>query len=131
VEELTIKIEPVPKARARVVNGHAFTPERTRVYEQAVAIAWRAKHKTLHQGRLKVSLTFAMKIPKSMKKDDVLKAVNGEIVPLKRPDIDNLIKAVLDALNGVAWVDDKQITKICAEKIYGIEPYVHIEIEGC
>ena len=45
-----------------------------------------------------------------------------------KPDIDNIIKALCDALNGVAYEDDSQVVKIAAEKIWGDEPHVWVEI---
>lgn len=46
-----------------------------------------------------------------------------------KPDIDNLIKTVLDACNGHVWKDDNQITEITSSKRYGIEPKIIIRIE--
>jgi len=46
----------------------------------------------------------------------------------KKPDIDNLIKFVLDCLNGIAWKDDSQIVRIVAEKSYSEKPSTLIQI---
>lgn len=83
--------QPVPKARPRVVRGGTYTPPRTAEAEQRIAQYLKVAYPHLKPatGRLKVALTFHVK------------GVGG--------DIDNYAKLVLDALNGRAWVDDKQI----------------------
>ena len=46
-----------------------------------------------------------------------------------KPDVDNIAKAVLDALNGVIWVDDKQVVELTVKKYYGTSNEIQIEIE--
>ena len=55
--------------------------------------------------------------------------LKGNISPTKKPDIDNIAKIVLDALNKLAFKDDNQITKLNLEKIYSEEEKVFIKIE--
>ena len=93
VAEFIVDGEPVPKARARVVNGHTYTPHRTRDAESAVLQAWMRvgiSHRPRKEDRYKVRLTFWRGTRRAC-------------------DIDNLAKTVLDALNGHAWLDDSQI----------------------
>ena len=47
-----------------------------------------------------------------------------------KPDLDNLVKAVLDALNGVAFDDDSKVAEIFAQKLYAPEPYVEVKISS-
>ena len=54
--------------------------------------------------------------------------VAGYIRPAKKPDIDNVIKSILDALNGVAYHDDTQVVAVFAEKYYSDTPRVEVEI---
>ena len=54
--------------------------------------------------------------------------LNNIISPTKKPDIDNIVKIVLDAMNKFAFKDDTQITKLEVEKIYGIEEILQINI---
>lgn len=86
---------PVPKERARVVRGHAFTPERTRTAE--AAIAWAAKAAGVVPLSGPVALTCLFYCRNNV-----------------RGDIDNLVKLCSDALNGVAWADDKQVVRLSA-----------------
>ena len=53
----------------------------------------------------------------------------GNISPTKKPDIDNIVKIVLDALNKYVFEDDNQITKLDVEKVYAEEEKVYVAIE--
>lgn len=56
--------------------------------------------------------------PKSMTKKNQLLAQQGLLRPIVKPDVDNVIKAILDALNGMAFEDDRQIVQVTCEKWY-------------
>lgn len=72
-----------------------------------------------------VHLTFYMPFPKSrLRKDTVVEDISHN----KKPDLDNLIKFVLDCGNGLMWSDDSKIIFIKAYKGYGKEPHTIIEI---
>jgi len=119
----TIPIKPVPKGRpffAKVgYKGRAITPAKTRIYEKSVAIFVaeafkRAKLKRM-TGALKIKLCFFLERAKSNKKKH----------PTQTPDLDNLVKAILDGLNASKiWDDDCQVVMIEAEKVwtYGLYP---------
>lgn len=79
---------------------------------------------------LSVRLEFGISIPKSYTGKKREACLAGQIVPMKKPDIDNLVKAVLDALNGCMYEDDKQIIKVIAEKCYAGRPYVEVKCES-
>lgn len=55
--------------------------------------------------------------------------LNHEIWPDKKPDIDNIIKAILDGLNKTMFIDDKQIVELSVKKQYGETPCVIVEYE--
>ena len=55
--------------------------------------------------------------------------LNNEISPTKKPDIDNVVKVVLDSMNKFAFKDDIQITCLNVEKRYSLEEKVKIKIE--
>ncbi len=52
--------------------------------------------------------------------------LGGKILPAKKPDIDNVVKAVLDALNGVAYRDDTQVIELHVRKSYSEKPRVEV-----
>lgn len=80
-------------------------------------------------GAIKLTVHFYLKTPKGFKNADKQLAEHGAIRPTKTPDIDNLMKAIQDALNGVAYVDDKQIVEEHSYKWYSEKPRVEIELE--
>ena len=93
----TVPGQPVPKARARTVRGHSYTPEPTRRYERAVAVL--AQAAGLRPTTAPIVLTVV--------------AYMGD---RRRRDVDNIAKAIQDALNGVAYADDSQIVDLHAHK---------------
>lgn len=129
---ITIPMTPVPKARPRFTRyGHTYTPKKTADYEKAIAEYWRQATHNFQYDReqaLIVNLVFGLPIPKSTSKSKTELMANGTIRPTKKPDVDNLAKAVMDGLNGVAWADDSQVVRISIYKEYAKEPYVYIYI---
>lgn len=69
------------------------------------------------------------KIPKSTSKKKERSMLLGEIVPTKKPDIDNVCKSIFDGLNSVAFNDDTQIVELHCYKCYSNVPRVEIEIK--
>lgn len=128
--------EPVAKGRPRFTRtGHAYTPKTTREYEEEIKFAFLSANEgeTIMYPKdvpLTVRATFAKSIPKSYSKKKREACLSGEILPTGKSDLDNYLKAVLDALNGVAFADDSQIVSTFAEKIYSEKPYVRIAISS-
>jgi Holliday junction resolvase RusA-like endonuclease len=119
----TVFGSPVPKGRPRFTkSGRTFTPTKTRDYEEQVrrVAASKMSGRAPLKGALTVTLSFRLEAPKSAKKR--LENEGGADWHIKRPDLDNFIKAVLDGLNGIAFNDDSQICQIYAEKHISIEP---------
>jgi Holliday junction resolvase RusA-like endonuclease len=108
---IKFEIPPVPKGRPRFANGHAYTPRPTKEYEHTIAEEYLLKRLKKHLGAISIFVTFNYRIPTSRMKE--LK--HGDICT-EKADIDNLLKSLLDGLNGVAFLDDKQVYKIAAEK---------------
>jgi Holliday junction resolvase RusA-like endonuclease len=121
----TVYIEPVAKARPRVTmrNGRAFayTPKKSADYE--AVIAGHCPNEPI-EGPLALNLHFGIRIPTSWSKRKKADAVSGFIRPTSRPDIDNYIKAVMDAVNGQAYHDDSQVVSLAASLSYTDSPYV-------
>ena len=104
------------KARPRVYNGHAFTPKDTVNYENWVKLCYQQQGGKLLQGSIRANIIAYYKIPKSYSKKRVQAIREGKEYPQKKPDIDNCIKVILDALNGIAYEDDKQVVQVIAVK---------------
>lgn len=132
----TIRLEisgiPDGKGRPRFTRrGHAYTPEKTREYEGRVAAAfYNSREKAFQKGTpIVVDVIAKMPIPKSTSKKKRLEMLAREKM-LKKPYIDNIVKAVLDGLSGLAFPDDNQVWKIYAYKIYAEEPSTTVLISG-
>lgn len=71
------------------------------------------------EGPLRVGMLFVMPRPKSHLKANGELKPSSPAIPTTKPDIDNLIKAVLDEMTKMKfWLDDKQVAVIQANKIY-------------
>ena len=133
-KRLSITIIPKPKERPRaaMIGGHAriFTPKTTEAYEKEIRAAWiRANGEKPEEGPLRARIYFGLPIPKSETKANKLQMLQRKVFPTKKPDLDNLAKAVLDALNGVAYKDDCQIVTMLSKKNYSETPYVKVILE--
>lgn len=67
-------------------------------------------------------------VPASYPKRDKVAALAGDLLPTKKPDIDNVAKIIADALNGLAYDDDAQITDLLVLKRYGEDPEVRVKL---
>ena len=129
--------EPKGKARPRFSRYGVYTAADTATYEQLVAAECHAvmnEKDQMHAGdpekRYKLTVTAFFGIPKSFTKAKTIMAKNGQILPNKKPDGDNILKIICDALNGVAWVDDKQVVDMRVIKKYSADGgCVEVEIE--
>jgi Holliday junction resolvase RusA-like endonuclease len=81
-----------------------------------------------YMGMLEVTVRVYLPVPRSMSKRNAAFALAGAIRPVTRPDCDNYSKSILDALTGLAWVDDSQIVQLNIGKFYSEKPRVEIEV---
>ena len=119
------------RPRLNTYSGIVYTPTKTKDYETLIEQYFLLKYPrfTTLEGRIKVTITAYFSIPKTTKKADIEKMLNNEISPTKKPDIDNVVKVVLDSMNKFAFKDDIQITVLNVEKKYSLEEKVKIKIE--
>lgn len=129
--------EAVGKGRPRVTRRggkiHTYTPEKTRLFEDAIRfelLASTCEAMPIYDAGipLKAEVKIGTKIPSSYSKKKKQKCLDGEIVPTKKPDIDNILKAIFDAMCGFAMADDSQIVEVVAEKLYVEAPFVEVTI---
>lgn len=127
-----VKGQPVGKGRPRFVRatGHTYSPEKTRLYEKSVADAYTKASGKVLDGYITIQISAFYKIPKSVSKERRVQMERGLIKPIVKPDIDNVVKAILDALNGTAYHDDNQVVSVFAKKRYANEPFVKVEVEN-
>ena len=136
--------EPVGKGRPRVtarkskkndnaVFAHAYTPKKTREFEDAIRFEFKATtsepmplfSKDIPLG---MGIVMAFSVPKSYTKKRTKACLSGEEMHTKKPDADNVAKAVMDALQGLAFEDDSQVVYMTLEKVYRAEPFVEVKI---
>lgn len=124
--------EPVAKGRPRFTrHGRAYTPKKTHDYESEVAAI--AKSAMGESEPLEtpviVCVYVTFPIPPSYSKKRSEACLNGSERHTKRPDLDNCVKAVTDAMNGIVYKDDSQITTLHATKVYGTTAMVEVLVK--
>ena len=129
---MRIKIYGTPVAQPRhkvsTIGGfaRAYIPEKHKIHAWKALIQDACYEPSLtiptanYERAIEVELIFTLPRPKSLPKK-----VTHHI---KKPDIDNLCKAVLDAMNGIIYKDDSQVWKLTASKCYGEDVGVEIEL---
>lgn len=123
--------EPKAKARPRVIkNGITYTPKETVEYENWVKMCFVGTgNKAIPEGtQIKTKIICYFGIPKSYSVKKQKACMSGELRPTKKPDMDNIAKAILDSLNGIAYKDDSQIVELAVEKYFDEVPRVEVEI---
>lgn len=87
------------KGRPRFGRGHTYTPKTTVEYEDLIRKSFLTSKRIKHEGAVRVDIEIYCK------------------KLISKPDIDNTCKAILDSLNGFAYIDDNQVVKLTAIKI--------------
>lgn len=132
--EIHVRGHVVGKGRPRFVrNGNGvgvYTPDATVEAERAIAGAWIVLNVQQVRRPTPISLNIEARIsrPKVHYRANGQLKPNAPAFPSTRPDLDNLLKTVKDALNGVAWEDDSQVVWVQATKVYGPPGWkIHVE----
>lgn len=113
-------------------TGVVYTQSKTREHEQLVALAYKTAARGFRFPKgtyVDIEVIAYMKIPKSTAKKKQIKMLSGEIRPTVKPDWDNIGKLVSDALNGVAYDDDKSVVEASVRKFYSDRPRTQITIQ--
>ena len=117
-------IKPVPQGSMKIINRstgvmiHARAADLA-VYRATVAQTAKKHIRTPFAGPIALQAGFRLVKGKSVKRD----------LPTVAPDVDKLLRAVMDALTGVAYLDDAQVVQVTASKQYGETPGVDIGIK--
>lgn len=111
-------------------NRRTYTPSKTQRYEKALRKDALARWGNIPTDKpVAIRITAYKAIPKSYTKANKILAAYGRMLPTSRPDLDNIVKIVLDALNGVVYTDDRQVVRLEALKEFtGTQERVMIEI---
>ena len=136
MQELNFVIPGSPIGQGRpkfsTINGHpkAYDPEKSRNYKAYVRmLATQAMKETgfeMIDGPCAVIINAFFEVPKSKSKRFREAALNGTERPTKKPDADNIVKAIQDALNGLVYKDDAYIVHLTCQKFYSDNPRVEV-----
>jgi Holliday junction resolvase RusA-like endonuclease len=125
------KVQAKQRPRFNTHTGKTYTPNKTINYENWVKTCYLQKYKDkeLMEKPLRVTIRAFFEIPKSTSKKKKQQMLNNEVLPMVKPDTDNIAKSILDSLNGIAYKDDKQVAELIVYKFYNDTPYVNVTIE--
>ena len=135
----TVPGKPQGKARARTFYNpktkgmSSITPEKTVLYENFISTCYlqvAGEDRFSDDAYIRIRIQAFYEVTKSSSKVKRTAMLNGELMPAKKPDIDNIAKAVLDALNSVAYRDDTQIVELQIRKQYSEKPRLEICMES-
>lgn len=122
-----------PKFARRGAGVSTYTDAKTASYENKVALFAQQAFVGIpaHTGAVEMTVIAYFKPPASASKVAVERMLRGDprTHPTVKPDFDNIVKAVLDGLNGIAFADDKQVTWVNGGKRYGLNDQVYVEIK--
>lgn len=83
----------------------------------------------MHDGAVSVFIEAVFPVPTAWNKTKKKEAISGLVQPTGKPDLDNIAKAVLDALNGLAYTDDSRVLDLRITKRYGECGFVAVRID--
>lgn len=132
--KFTVPGEVRGKGRPRIgrVGPHArmFTDDKTAAYENLVRMAAREALAGMPplEGPLDLVMVASIVPAASASKKKRAAMLSGEAPPTKKPDLDNVLKAVLDGCNTVAFKDDAQVVGFTCEKVYAETPGLEVVI---
>lgn len=132
----TVPGKPFGKQRPRFTSfgkfGKAYTPKETVAYETQIKERFAAEFPdhVPYTGPVEMLVTAYFPIPVSTSKKKREQMLDGDILYTKSPDWDNIGKIFGDALNQIAYVDDRQIVTATVTKEYSDHPRVRVSIES-
>lgn len=133
VVQFTVPGKPMGKQRPRHTrSGMVYTQKETVNYEQWVRLCYQEQvgNKTFTTYPVLVHIHAYFGVPKSASKKQKELMLRGIVKPTKKPDVDNIIKIVLDGLNGIAYADDKQVAIVSCTKEYDEQERVEVIIKS-
>lgn len=135
IRHIVVPGEPVPQGRPRFrIQGafvKAYDPPKSASYKELIKWYTRTflrRHPDLPEltENICAKIEVFRSIPESFSKKKKEAAENGLLLPNTKPDTDNYVKTVLDALNGLLFKDDSAVVQITAVKRYSANPRIEI-----
>ncbi|MCI3922444.1 RusA family crossover junction endodeoxyribonuclease [Paenibacillus sp. TRM 82003] len=127
-KRITCVVEPMGAVRM-TQRGKFKSPSAQRYIAWKTRIGWWLKKQWADptEAAVGVKVTFYMPIPQSLSQKKQ-REMNGTY-HTKKPDIDNLVKALFDGANGIIWRDDNQVVRVETEKRYSDDPRIELIVE--
>jgi len=102
---------PIPQGSMKVINGYIIHTQGSALaaWRSAIALGARQAGALPREGAISIEMSFVMPKPRTVTRSH----------PTVAPDLDKLIRAVLDGLTAIAYRDDGQVISITARKDYG------------
>lgn len=127
---LTIPGEPKAKQRPKWFKHGTYTPEKTVSYESYIKELFATKYPEFmpKETALTLHIYAGLFMAKSTSKKRLTEMKLGIIEPVKKPDVDNLLKAVMDALEKLAYKNDSQICHVVIDKDFSERPRLEITL---
>lgn len=129
----TVPGKPLGKQRPRFSRKgtvvRTYTPRQTAEYERLVKESYIAAGGEKLEGAIGATIRGYFDPPKATSKKQRQKMLSGEIGYTKKVDADNLAKSILDALNGVAYADDAQVSLLLVYKAYAEMARVEVQLK--
>ena len=135
IYEFNFSVHPKPIQSVRFIKSTGFTyqPKENHEYKAHIrlqALAQRPANFQLITSLVRIKATFIFPYLKCFKKDKLERIYRDEIIYKgTRPDGDNLLKGLCDALNGTIWADDSLISVGTYIKIYGTSASIKLTVE--
>lgn len=132
----TVPGRPIGKGRPRIGRRGPyttmFTPPETVAYEGLVAHAAQQAMagRDMLTSAVAVRMFIGCEVPASWSLKKQRAALAGDVYPTTKPDTDNVVKAIFDGCNGVAWRDDVQAVDLTLRKRYASTPRVEVWIDA-
>ena len=112
-----------PMGAVRMTQAGKFVKDNAKrylSYKNVLGYEAKKHFKEPLNGPIEMIVVFYMQEPKKMPK--------GRTLPTVKPDIDNMVKGVMDSLNKIAWNDDNQVVKVSMTKLYAKQPRIYIDV---
>lgn len=119
------KVQPKQRPKFNRKTGTAYTPEKTANFESTVRYyaEQELKGNSPITGACHVTILLYKAVPSSLSKKKQEECLKNTIPVITKPDVDNVAKSILDALNGVWFLDDKQVVALYIYKRYAQSDY--------
>ena len=117
----------------KLAKKQTYTPDKIKEYEKLVRerfLEETQNSRFAEDALLEIYITVHAKMPKGATPEEQARMFNGRANNAKTPDLNKITKIVCEALEGVAYKDTVQITKVSAIKAWSVYPSVWVTIEG-